>query len=149
MSSVQSQRPVGYELKRAENALRRAMEEALGRLGITVAQYATLRALEEAPGVSSAELARRSFVTPQTMHAVVRELEGRGLVERNPHAWHGRVLELKLTTDGNDLLAKARREVRRLERVMVSPLSAAEVRTLVAWLSRCADALEERNGGSG
>jgi hypothetical protein len=36
--------------------------------GATLAQYAVLTALDEEPGLSSAGLARRAFVTPQTMN---------------------------------------------------------------------------------
>ncbi|MFJ7949577.1 MarR family transcriptional regulator [Streptomyces sp. NPDC096354] len=37
------------------------------------------------PGISTAELARRSGVTPQSMGAAVNGLIQRGLLERRPH----------------------------------------------------------------
>ena len=65
----------GYLLKRAQAALNAAMAGALRGHGATLSQYAVLTALDEEPGLSNAGLARRSFVTPQTMNQVLRELE--------------------------------------------------------------------------
>ena len=73
---------VGYLIKRAQTVLHDAMVDALGPYGLTVTQFAVLTALEEEPGLSNADLARRAFVTPQSMHAVLQELESRQLLVR-------------------------------------------------------------------
>jgi len=65
---------------------------ALRGLGITTPQYAALTFLDESPGLSSAQLARRAFVTPQTMNRMVANLEAAGLIARGPHPELGRVL---------------------------------------------------------
>ena len=65
------------------------MDKALREVCMTTAQYAALSALEAAPGLSGAELARRSLVTPQTMNAILVNLEAAGLVVRRPHPEHG------------------------------------------------------------
>ena len=91
---------VGYQLKRAQQALRAAMDEALRPQGLTTPQYAVLTALEAEAGLSGAELARRCFVTPQTMNEIVAGLEARGWVTRRRHAEHGRVLQTFLTDQG-------------------------------------------------
>ena len=74
---------VGYELKRVQHALRQAMDEALRETGVTTPQYAAMSVLAEEPGLSNARLARRSFVTPQTMNQILARLEASGLVERS------------------------------------------------------------------
>src|ERR1700752_2446984 len=91
---------VGYQLKRAQQALRTAMDEGLRAQGITTPQYAALTALEANEPLSGAELARRCFVTAQTMNAILVGLERARLVERAPHAEHGRVIQARLTTPG-------------------------------------------------
>jgi DNA-binding MarR family transcriptional regulator len=133
---------VGYELKRAQHALRLAMDEALRGLGLTTPQYAGLAILEEEPGISSAELARRSFVTPQTMAAIVANLERHGLVGRSPHAVHGRILETRLTRRGRSLLVLAHERAREIEARMLAGVDRADRRELVRLLRRCAAALE-------
>jgi len=63
MSMTVTSRRLGYQLKRTQHALRLRMDEALHALGLTAPQYAVLSILEEAPRLSNADLARRSFVT--------------------------------------------------------------------------------------
>jgi DNA-binding MarR family transcriptional regulator len=135
---------VGYLLKRAQHALRTALDDALGRLGLTIAQYAALAALEDGP-LSGAALARRCFVTPQAMNEVLVGLERRGLVERRPHASHGRVLEARLSPAGRAALAPAHRAVLAVEKRMVEGLDEAERRRLVSALRRCVAGLEGRD----
>ena len=136
---------VGYELKRAQQALRGAMDEALHGLGLTPAGYAALTVLEEAPRVSSAELARRSFVTAQTMGGVVGGLERAGLLERRPHPEHGRILETVLTAKGRRLTTDAHRRVREVEDRMLGDLGPEERRELLGLLRHCTAALERED----
>jgi DNA-binding MarR family transcriptional regulator len=134
-------RRIGYLLKRAQAALRAEMDERLARHGLTTPQYAALSALESTPGLSSAELARRSFVTPQTMIRIVAGLEEKGLVRRSEHPSHGRILEATLTADGRRAVRACHELVNGVERRMVNALSEAERRTLARMLESCADAL--------
>jgi len=132
---------VGYVLKRVQQALRAAMDEVLRRRGLTTAQYAALSALEEAPGLSGAELARRCFVTPQTMNEIVAHLEVAGLVERR-RGDDARVLRAALTAAGQELVAVCHQAVAVIEERMVSGLSPRERQQLLGGLHRCVDALE-------
>jgi len=132
---------VGYQMKRAQHALRAEMDKALREVGMTTAQYAALSALEVAPGLSGAELARRSFVTPQTMNAILVNLEAVGLVVRRPHPEHGRVLQAYLTGMGEEVVARAHGLVEAVERRMLDKLSQDDRRRLLEALRGCADAL--------
>lgn len=114
---------VGYELKRVQHALRQAMDEALRETGVTTPQYAAMSVLAEEPGLSNARLARRSFVTPQTMNQILARLEASGLVERRGHPEHGRVLQNFLTREGEGLLEGCDRSVDAVEERMVSGLN--------------------------
>lgn len=134
---------LGYELKRAQQALRASMDQALEELGLTTPQYAALAALEDTPGVSSAELARRSFVTPQTMHAIVAGLERRGLLTRAAIPGRGRLLAAELSEDGRHVVDRAHGVVRAIEERMSAGLSQAERQQLLTLLGRCAQALGE------
>jgi DNA-binding MarR family transcriptional regulator len=60
----------------------KAMAQALDPHGLTVAQYAVLSALAEEPGLSNADLARRAFVTPQSMNKFLHDLEKQQFVVR-------------------------------------------------------------------
>jgi DNA-binding MarR family transcriptional regulator len=75
-----------YVLKQVELAVRAQLDEIFRPIGMTALQYTALTVLERHPDLSSAQLARNSFVTAQTMADMVRALEDRGLVERHRDA---------------------------------------------------------------
>lgn len=135
-------RRVGYLLKRAQQALRSRIDEAIAHLDLTAPQYAVLANLDEQPGMSSAELARRSFVTPQTMIRIVTGLEDRGLISRAPRPDNRRVLEASLTRGGSELVALADLAVAPVEQLVTQGLSEEEVATLAGRLAGLADRLE-------
>jgi DNA-binding MarR family transcriptional regulator len=129
-------------MKRAQHALRNEMDRALREICLTTAQYAALSALEAAPGLSGAELARRGFVTPQTMNAIVVNLETAGLVVRRSHPEHGRVLQAYLTEAGEELVSRAHRVVEDIEQRMLKELDQDDRLRLLDALRSCADTLE-------
>lgn len=132
---------VGYELKRVQHFLRLEMDAALKEMGVTTPQYAALSVLAEEPGLSNAALARRSFVTPQTMNQILGRLEAAGLVERRPHPEHGRVLQAFLTEDGERLRGDCATRVDAVEERMVGGLSEGERLGLLEMLRTCSVAL--------
>jgi DNA-binding MarR family transcriptional regulator len=137
-------RRVGYQLKRAEHALRLEMDGVLRGIGLTTPQYAALSVLEEEAGLSGAALARRCFVTPQTMNQILMNLQGSGMVERRPHPEHGRVLSAYLTRKGAELVALAHGEVGAIEDRMLVGLDSGERSRLLEALRGCAESLAKR-----
>ena len=132
---------VGYQLKRAQQALRTAMDEGLRAQGLTTPQYAALTHLEADEPLSGAELARRCFVTAQTMNAILVGLERARLVERAPHAEHGRVIEARLTKRGPAKVQDAHRTVFEIEERMLSAITPAGRRRLNETLRRLVENL--------
>ncbi len=131
----------GYLLKRAQAMLHAALAGALHEHGATVSHYAVLAAIDEEPGLSNAELARRAFVTPQTMNQVLRELEQRQWVIRHPRPGHGRILQADLTSDGRRTLRACNRAADAVEEQMLTGLSPAQRQQLSAALGACIEAL--------
>jgi DNA-binding MarR family transcriptional regulator len=134
---------VGYLIKRAQMVLHDAMADALGSHDLTVTQFAVLVALDEEPGLSNADLARRAFVTPQSMYAVLQELERLQLVVRSPHPQHQRVLQAALTGAGRRTLTSAATAVDAIEEQMLRKLSSPARSRLASALSSCIDSLTE------
>ena len=134
---------VGYALKVAATALRGAMEDALRPLDLSVQQYSSLEVLGQQPGISAAELARRTFVTRQSMQGVLQTLAARGLLTRPEAAPQGRALPTELTAAGRALLRQASRAVAEVERTMLGAFPAADERRLCEDLLRCAAALRD------
>ena len=134
---------VGYLIKRAQTVLHNAMADTLGPHGLTVTQFAVLTGLDEEPGLSNADLARRAFVTPQSMHAVLQELERLQFVVRRPHPQHRRVLQAVLTEAGRRTLTSAANAVDAMEEQMLRKLSNPARSRLASALSACIDSLTE------
>ncbi len=131
-------RHVGYILKQAQHALRARLDQSLREIGLSTAQFALLTALQEAKVASGAELARRCFVTPQTITGLIASLVRAGLIVRSPSRRHGRVIEARLTPDGLRLFRRARTIVYAIEEEMLSNLSSSERAALGQMLRLCA-----------
>ena len=136
---------LGYVLKQASVALRSEMDAALRPLGLSVTQYSCLELLGQRVDLSSAELARGTFVTRQSMHTVLRDLQERGLVTRPAVAAEGRALPARLTEDGRAALDAASRAVAAVEERMIAPLDPA-TRRIVLDALRSAVAALARDG---
>ena len=132
----------GFLIKLAQAALHAEMARALAAQDATVSQYAVLTALEQESGLSNAELARRAFITPQSMSENLRELEQRGWVIRRPHPDHGRILQAELTERGHDVLRRCEDAVTVIEESMLAGLDLGQRRDLAASLRACVTALD-------
>jgi DNA-binding MarR family transcriptional regulator len=60
----------------------RSVDAALADVGTSVREVGVLGHLSRVPGMSITELARRSGVTVQSMHALVADLVARDLIDR-------------------------------------------------------------------
>jgi DNA-binding MarR family transcriptional regulator len=130
-----------YLIKQVELAARSHLDEAVSGHGLTALQYTALTVLERHPGMTSSELARNSFVRPQTMAQMVTYLLQRGFVRRGPDERSRRQLLIFLTDEGQGVLDSLREPVQAIEKTMVSGLTAADVRHLGASLRACRVAL--------
>jgi DNA-binding MarR family transcriptional regulator len=132
---------VGYALKHAQSLLHLRMEEALRPLHLTVSQYSCLYHLRRRPGISAASLARATFVTRQSMNAMLQQLIDRDLVARPSRAESGRALPTMLTAAGAEALDAAQNFVDGVEQRMLAGLSATESSALARGLAACVNSL--------
>lgn len=131
---------LGLLVKRAQQAFRVALDAALASVGLSTAQYATLAAVAADPGLSNADLARRVFVTPQTMHGVVAGMERESWIVRRPGA--GRSVAIRLTETGQTVLAAGNEAAAEVERRMTVGVPRADLEATHAVLLACCVALE-------
>ncbi|MBB1049848.1 MAG: MarR family transcriptional regulator [Dietzia sp.] len=139
---------LGYLLKQASTALRRAMEEALRPLGLSVTQYACLELLAQRPGLSNSELARGAFVTRQSMSVVLHTLERQGYVARPAEAPVGKVLPTRLTSSGRLELRAATAAVRSVEVSMLAGMTEDEQTEAFRALQRMVRSLSDAGDDS-
>jgi DNA-binding MarR family transcriptional regulator len=127
---------LGYVFRLAYQRFRSALDEALQDLGLSAQEYVILSVFETRPELSSAELARITQVTRQTMHTAVLALETAGLLERRPR--NQRVVLVGLTRPGRSALTAATDRVRAVERSVLAGLSRDDERAVRAWLANVA-----------
>jgi DNA-binding MarR family transcriptional regulator len=127
---------IGYMLKEVQHELRKKMDNALGDLELTTPQYAALVELVRTPGLSNADLARKSFVTAQTMNLIVQNLEKRNIIQRNPSASHGRIINIELTKTGLALLRRANSIIGKIEEEHFSRLSENDLDEMLVLLTK-------------
>ncbi len=132
---------LGYLLRQAQAAMRGAMERALSDLDVTAPQFVVLTMIVAYPGISGADLARLTFLTPQTINVIVRNLERDGAIEKSAHATHGRILQLHATARGQALLKRCRLRVAEIEAEIAGLLGRDEERIVRRWLSGVAEKL--------
>lgn len=125
-----------YVIKQLELALRPRLGEVCARAGLSAAQYTALTVLERRPGITSSELARRSFVRAQTMAATLDPLLDAGLVRRERDADHARRMSVFLTSEGAEVIAGIAPEVARIEELLLDDLSAREREQFIELLHR-------------
>ena len=145
---------ISYVIARLERAVRKEIGRLVGPRGLSVAQYTTLSILRSRSGLSNAQLARRLWVTPQSMNEVISALERMGLIERVPDAGNRRILRTALTPVGRDTLAACDADILAMEQRMLAEVSDEGHEQLVATLEGCVRRLgslsdERRANGAG
>jgi|SRR5665213_693164 len=126
-----------YVVKQLELAVRARLDTICRDNGVTTTQYTALSVLRIRPGMSSAQLAVRSFITPQSAHQIVTELETRGYIERKPDSFNRRILRINLTDEGLVLLRSCDGAVDQLESQMFEGFHGREPLELQRSLNRC------------
>ncbi|MFH8249331.1 MarR family winged helix-turn-helix transcriptional regulator [Microbacterium sp. B2969] len=132
-----------YVIKQVELALRPYIEEACAAAGMTTAQYTALTVLERRPGITSSELARRSFVRAQTMAQTMDPMLEAGLVRRERDPLHARRLLLYLTDKGAAAISQARPGVAELERLITTGFTDEEGAAFADYLRRVRNTLTD------
>lgn len=132
-----------YVVATLERSIRRSLGAVLKPFELTVAEYTALSLIRRRDGYSNAELARRSFVSPQAMHEMISSLEERGLLERAPSRSHRSMRHTHLTEQGRDLLDRCNTAVDVMEETMLAGISATHRSEVIALLRQSARNLRD------
>lgn len=123
-ATLRTEPGVAYAVARLHQRLFAGITERVAPYGLTTLQFTTLSVLSRhgAP-LSTSQLARRAFMTPQSMSEVIHALERKGLIKRNPHPNHRRTLPATLTAKGRRVLAECEAAVSEFEDSMLAGFS--------------------------
>ena len=126
-----------YLVKQVELAIRSRLDDLLRPDGLTALQFTALTVLERHPDLSSAQLARNSFVTAQSMADMITTLQGRDLHRTPPRPGRPPTTGRRAHQGGRELLDRYRDEVTALEAQMLAGLTASEISALRDALRAC------------
>ena len=105
----------------AEKAIVRALTKALQPFDLKIAQLDLLMNLYRHPGASQHDIARKLLVGRSNVTMLMPQMEKQGLIVREADAKDKRVLRLRLTPKGEDVLLQALKAYTALiDRVMAS-----------------------------
>jgi len=145
--SVASEPGISYAIARLHQLVFASVSELTARYKLTALQFTTLSVLNRhGVPLSNSQLARRSFMTAQSMHEVIHRLEEDGLIARAPHPNHGRKLPATLTAKGRRVLASCEAAVAEFEVGMLEGLSRSD---RVTFLNILKAAVHNLGGGFG
>jgi len=119
-----------YLIRRAQILVTRNLTDCLRDYDLTSTQYLLLSLSRRGRELSSASLARRFTISPQSMNEMIATLEQKQLVVRTVAGEKRRTLHISLTPEGAQLLKACDREVDRMEKRLFAALSAAELNSL-------------------
>lgn len=145
-------------IRKIARAVRLAGHDAQKRVGMSSAQIAVLRALDDPTPLCINDLAARTMTNPSSVSEVVARLVSQGLVYRARSARDGRSVELTLSDTGRSVLAGAmgpedqlrgcleqmpsrhRRQLTRLLGYVLEKFRSTELRTAPACPEQVAEA---------
>jgi len=130
-----------YLIKQVELAVRQSLDDVVATADLTTIQYTALTVLERHPGITSAELARNSFVRPQTMAEMVTYLLGRGLVTRERDENNRKQYLLTLSSEGQRVLDDLFDAVADIETRVLHGFDTGQTEILRTYLLRCRHSL--------
>jgi DNA-binding MarR family transcriptional regulator len=125
-----------YALARAGSAMNALFTRQLSTVGLRPHTFFVLVHLSREPALTSAELARRLAMTPQSMSALLQGLADAGWIERPVGGRRGQRIDVQLTAAGRHALAGAGPVLAQLVRPEAMGLTAAEAATLHTLLGR-------------
>jgi len=123
-------------LRGAYWALHRRTDAILLPLGVTANQFVLLSLLDDDEGVTQRELCQRASSDPNTVRAMLVNLEAKSLVTREPHPTDRRAWRVSLTREGKRLFKQLWSETETLRNELTAGLTPREADSLLVLLGR-------------
>ena len=134
---------LAFQIHLTWRAVRKALLSELekGTEHVAPGSYSIPMLIGMNPGITPMQLAAALSLDASKVALFLRDLIGRGLVERTRSATDGRVAELRLTPAGEDFARHAAEASEKLEEPFESILGEDEKATLIALLAKLREGL--------
>jgi len=132
-----------YLLRQANASVRLALDRALAKEDMTYPQQSALTMIRAYEAISAADLARLAMLTPQTIDGIVRALEMRGAIRKEPDRRNKRILRLIVTEEGRALNKRCRALTTPVEAALKARMATGAESAIRQWLVDVATAFPE------
>ena len=119
------------DLTAAVGQLLRRLRSEMSSDELNLSQLSVLARLDRHGAMTTADLARSESMKPQSMGAILVDLEQEGLVKREPHPSDGRQILFAMTAKGTEVRRKRGIAKRAWLLAAVAKLEPSELRTLI------------------
>lgn len=130
------QEQIGHLLRRAHQRATQIFLETFEEAGLTPTQWAALAMLAQEGSASQNALGRVTAMDPATIQGVIRRLEERGLITREPDPDDKRRTSLRLSPDGEAVVGRYTASAVAVTEKTLSPLTPEERKKFLELLSR-------------
>ena len=130
------QEQIGHLLRRAHQRATQIFLEAFEEAGLTPTQWAALAMLAEEGSASQNALGRMTAMDPATIQGVIRRLEERGLITREPDPDDKRRTKLRLSEEGRRIAEDSTPLGASVTAKTLAPLTAEERRAFLRMLAK-------------
>ena len=127
---------IGYNARRAALVIIDAFLKQMAVYGLRPVDFSVLSLIHHNPGITSRQLCATLNIQPPNLVGMIKSLESRSLLTRQPHPNDGRAVGLHLTASGQELMHDAERTAQELEFDAAARLTAAERKTLIRLLQK-------------
>ncbi len=133
-----------FEIVHTARLADRAFTAAFAQHGLAAGQFGVLASVNDAPGITQAQIARRLNVRPQSVARPVDQLIHDGLICSDAPVGQGGATPLHITETGRDRLDQAWPTVITINHPDALGLGDADIQTLIHLLTTIRTHLEQR-----
>lgn len=127
---------LGMWLRKAYLSFHRRANARMLKHGITADQFVLLSVLAREDGITQISIVERTASDPNTVAAILRLLERRGLIRRETHAQDRRARCVFLTPEGRRIQRRAAKEAQPLLAALWESMQAANRNDIERFLKR-------------
>lgn len=127
---------LGYNAHRAAVALVGHFMQSMESFELRTVSFSVLSVLAHNPGMTSRQLCQLLNVLPPNMVVILRQLDKRSLIKRQPHPADGRAVGLSLSASGRKLIEQAEKAASAADLKASEKLTASERKTLALLLQK-------------
>ena len=139
---------IAMALRRAYLAMHRQADASLSPFDLTANQFVLLALLGERDGVPQRDLVDRASSDPNTIRLMLKSLEEKGLIKREPDPNDGRAWLVGITGKGRRTFNRVRSETEGFRELLLSELSERESDALLRALDKVAHAMSDNMASS-